>query len=335
MEAHKGAITVIDHAGDTVINCCNEAGDTLENFLVSSKVISLSSPVLRVMLDPSKPYARSKSLSSEKIEIKSTLGQPRFMKTILHALHYQNRQVPMEFPLQDLASLAEICDFYDLSEALKPWTLQWTLKLWASDGKSLDLGLWCRMAIAFSDMNILDEVMVQLIKKSKKDKEGVIVPLGESCFPCSLPKGLPNTIWRKRENLLKFLIQKLDYECKKYKSIGFTDSLVCKEDQAHGTARRCDSAQLAAICKIGIALGYPVLDWSAISLEEVLTVFRSAKDDGLDIGYHKSDVYRNSGDHSVCSVTGRIRAAADRVSRALEDITYYDLINGGSEVIFS
>ncbi|KAF3286585.1 hypothetical protein TWF970_008437 [Orbilia oligospora] len=271
MEAHKETVSIIDRTGDTVVNCCNEAGDILNGFLVSSKVLSLSSPVFRVMLDPSKPYARSKAPSSDKDELKLTLGQPRLIRIIFHVLHHQNKHVPIKFPLQDLAFLAEICDFYDLSEALKPWAIQWTQHLWVS-----------------ADI-------------------------------CKL--------WRKREELLGILIKQLDKTCKAYNRITFTGFSICQAD--HDTARRCDNSQLAAVCKIGVALGYPVIDWNTVPLDETLKAFESAQDDGSDITYYKTGVSMNRGNHTTCSVTGKIREIAKEVRDALQRITY-DMINEGS-----
>ncbi|KAF3084530.1 hypothetical protein TWF706_000749 [Orbilia oligospora] len=327
MEAQREAVSIIDPTGDTIVNCCNEAGDTLKNFLVSSKILSLSSPVFSVMLDPSKPYARSQAPSSDKDELKLTLGRPRLLKIIFHALHHQNKHVPTNFPLQDLAFLAEICDFYDLSEALKPWAIQWTQHLWVSPDTPRDFGLWCRIAIAFSAADILDEVTVELLKKFRKDDKGVVQPLGEASFPCSIPQPLPGRLWQKREELLGVLIRQLDTTCKAYKRIAFTESSVCQLD--YGTARLCDNSQLAAVCKIGLALGYPVIDWNTVTLEEMLKAFESAQDNGSCVKYHKTGVYMNEGNHAACSVAGKIRNVAKEVHETLQRITY-DMINEDS-----
>ncbi|KAF3221090.1 hypothetical protein TWF106_006415 [Orbilia oligospora] len=319
MESHKEVVSIIDPTGDTVVNCCNEAGDILHGFLVSSKALSLSSPVFRVMLDPSKPYARSKAPSSDKDELKLTLGQPRLIRIIFHVLHHKNKHVPIKFPLQDLAFLAEVCDFYDLSEALKPWAIQWTQHLWVSADICRDFGLWCRMAIAFSAVDTLDEVMIELLKTSRKDEKGVILPLGESSFPCSIPETLPSKLWLKREELLGILIKQLDKTCKAYNRITFTGFSICQAD--YDTARRYDNSQLAAACKIGVALGYPVIDWNTVPLDETLKAFESAQDDGSEITYYKTGVSMNRGNHATCSVTGKIREIAKEVREALQRIT--------------
>ncbi|KAF3920273.1 hypothetical protein AA313_de0208624 [Arthrobotrys entomopaga] len=317
----ESTITIIDRTGDTIISCCDEAGQVLESFQVSSNVLSLSSKVFRVMVDPSGPYAQPKD-SFDRRRLKLTIGQPRFIKTILHILHHQNNQVPMKVQIQDLASLAEICDFYDLSEALKPWTNHWTHQLWTSAQRCKDLDLWCRMSIAFSVIDILDEVSIELVKTSRKDAKGTLLPFGESSFPCNIPETLPDQIWRKREELLGVLMRELDAICTVYRRIITTgsSSSICQVDPR--TAPECDAAQLVVISKISISLGYPVISWNAVSLDEILKAFESAKDEGSKITYHKSGVYGNAGYHNECSITGRIREVAKKVSEALQSLTY-------------
>ncbi|KAK6507832.1 hypothetical protein TWF481_006253 [Arthrobotrys musiformis] len=325
MEAHKEAVNIMDPAGDTIINCCDEAGDILDSFLVASKALSLSSPVFRAMLDLSKPYNQSKAGSSGKHEVKLALGHPRLMGIVFHILHHQNKHVPVKFSLEDLTLLAEICDFYDLSEALRPWVLQWIQHLWVSGGKCSDLGLWFRIAIAFSVVNILDQITIQLVKKCRKNGQEVISPLGGSDFPCSVPQTLPGKLWQKREELSAILIQQLEKICKAYKEVAFADSSVCQVDR--GTARRCDDSQLAAVCRIGIALGYPVLGWNAVSLEEILNAFESVQSGGSEITYYyKSHAYMDQGNHAGCCVAGKIREAAKDVHQTLRCITY-DMVN--------
>ena len=114
---------VYDPAGDLVL----EIGPDSQMIQVHSKVLSLASPVFAAMLSP-------KFAEGALGDNKSSNGSPaaiclpdddfEAMSWLCGALHFQKRPAQrMEYVL--LKKLAVLCDKYNMSKALSPWTEIW------------------------------------------------------------------------------------------------------------------------------------------------------------------------------------------------------------------
>ena len=118
----------VDPAGDLVL----KLGPVDEPFLirVSSKVLSLASPVFAAMLSPR--FAEGQALEDSKGRVDSTttiaLPEDDFsaMSLICCTLHFKEdaAQRPW-FQPGILMGLAVICDKYNMSKALSPWSRIW------------------------------------------------------------------------------------------------------------------------------------------------------------------------------------------------------------------
>ncbi|KAF8542756.1 hypothetical protein BDD12DRAFT_802670 [Trichophaea hybrida] len=121
--------TIIDEAGDVIliVSACKKE----RKFVVSSTILCLASQIFRALLDTS----RFKGLELEKKTLQKDL-ESRFelrleddsldaMETILNAIHLRGEDVPMDPPGEHVVEIATICEKYDLSAALLPWSPHW------------------------------------------------------------------------------------------------------------------------------------------------------------------------------------------------------------------
>lgn len=115
---------LLDPEGDVILAVTDPTHNISENFLVSSKVFGLASPVFSKMFGPD---------FSEGIQIRSgdrpyvnlVEDDPRAMELLLRILHYQSADVSFSMEPKPLAVLAIHCDKHNCIAALRPWTAQW------------------------------------------------------------------------------------------------------------------------------------------------------------------------------------------------------------------
>ncbi|KAF8242624.1 hypothetical protein K440DRAFT_638636 [Wilcoxina mikolae CBS 423.85] len=68
---------------------------------------------------------KSRKDSESRFEIKLEDDSPDAMETILNAIHQRGEGVPMDPPEEHVVEIATICEKYDLSAALLPWSPLW------------------------------------------------------------------------------------------------------------------------------------------------------------------------------------------------------------------
>ncbi len=107
----------IDRAGDLLLllGCKGEQ----KTVRVSSKILSLASPVFAVML--SRIFAEGQNSGDENWTVSLSHDDPEAMLTVLRVLHFKPT-CTTETSLLFLAKMAEVCEKYDLTEPLKGWT---------------------------------------------------------------------------------------------------------------------------------------------------------------------------------------------------------------------
>ena len=117
-----------DPAGDLVLKL--GSSDEVTLIRVQSRVLSLASPVFAAMLSPR--FAEGKALEDSAGMAKSLTAidlpddDPRAMGFICRLLHFkEDADRPTSYQPFTMMRLAEICDKYDMSRALSPWTNVW------------------------------------------------------------------------------------------------------------------------------------------------------------------------------------------------------------------
>ena len=117
-----------DPAGDLVLKLGPSTKTTL--IRVHSKVLSLASPVFAAMMNPR--FAEGQALEDNKGRVDSTTtidlpdDDPEAMSLICRILHFKEEAARrIHYPVLLVRSLAEICEKYDMSRALGPWSHIW------------------------------------------------------------------------------------------------------------------------------------------------------------------------------------------------------------------
>lgn len=144
-----------DPAGDLllVLETAEDGRPTQSSIRVSSKVLSLASPVFAAMLSPrfAEGQALLTSTSPEISSISFPDDNSEAMIWLCKALHFRkDLTVDIEFSL--LRELAILCDKYDLVGALNPWSHSW-LRQWPGSSGVDDHAelLWISYALGNED----------------------------------------------------------------------------------------------------------------------------------------------------------------------------------------
>ena len=121
---------IVDPNGDTLL-LVGSKGNQRE-LQVSSKTLSLGSPVFLAMFS-SRFLEGSPTESGGPRTVPFPDDDPEAMTTLCDILHFQSQHVTLA-GFQAFESLAIVCDKYDCSRALKPWTALWLQRWPGSSG---------------------------------------------------------------------------------------------------------------------------------------------------------------------------------------------------------
>ncbi len=115
----------VDPAGD--LRLLVKHNDRDKNFQVSSKAMSLASPVWRTMLDPSGPFREAKPDNGE---IAFPEDDAEALLTVLLAAHLRQQEVPQtSVGYKQLLEICVVCDKYDCIQLMRPWISKWEASL--------------------------------------------------------------------------------------------------------------------------------------------------------------------------------------------------------------
>lgn len=117
MAENEVSVTDIDPNGDIIIELSTKQKTRL---LVSSKVLTLASPVFGKMLSSHFKEGLSNHANEEKTLISLPDDDADAFLVVFNIIHHRNNQVPKNLPTDCLENFAIICDKYDLSNALAP-----------------------------------------------------------------------------------------------------------------------------------------------------------------------------------------------------------------------
>jgi hypothetical protein len=115
----------IDPAGDVLLHVGSSKPKA--HLLVSSKVLSLASPVFAAMLGPRFKEGNSLSLGSA-CDIPLPEDNPEAMTLFCNCIHFRTDQIPSNVEFLALKALAILCDKYDSSRAILAWSTLWLQK---------------------------------------------------------------------------------------------------------------------------------------------------------------------------------------------------------------
>ena len=123
MAEDKVTVVNVDPNGDVILEV--SCSDGRIHLLVSSKVLSLASPVFSTMLNSRFKEGLSNHPPTGKRLISLPDDNAEAFTILCNAIHYRTDQVPRKLTLVCLENIAIICDKYDCTSALTPWSAMW------------------------------------------------------------------------------------------------------------------------------------------------------------------------------------------------------------------
>jgi len=138
--------------------------------LVSSRHLSLASPVFKAMLQHSFKEGET-LLQAGKVEVPLPDDDPIAFGILMRILHAQNHLVPKAVDVSLLAKLAILVDKYGLHNAAGVWADAWVAKLSQSIPQTLDknLVLWICIAWVFRQSEVFEAVILIAAKSPADD----------------------------------------------------------------------------------------------------------------------------------------------------------------------
>jgi hypothetical protein len=139
----------IDPRGDVVIEVGEN--DLRAHLLVSSKVLSVVSPVFTAMFN--RGFQEGENLFAKSFQPVHFSDDPEAMTILCNILHHKNREIPRLLTLQTLSSIAVLCDKFDCTEVVTPWSTLW-LQTWvdSANEESVEKLLFITYALDIPDM---------------------------------------------------------------------------------------------------------------------------------------------------------------------------------------
>lgn len=111
----------VDPHGDVLLQLGPSKNVSLR---VSSKALSLASPVFAALFSPRFSEGQPLSSSTEARNVPLPEDDPEAMTQICYAIHFY-RTVPRIISMPLLEKMASLCDKYDLAVALAAWSELW------------------------------------------------------------------------------------------------------------------------------------------------------------------------------------------------------------------
>ena len=116
-------ITRIDPDGDVTLELSGPDGKS--SLLVSSKALSLASPVFKAMFGSRFKEGLSNLSTTGKAPIPLPDDDMEAFTILCKIIHHQTNEIPRKLTLNCLESLATISDKYDCTKTLAPWGNTW------------------------------------------------------------------------------------------------------------------------------------------------------------------------------------------------------------------
>ena len=121
---------VVDPDGDVIL--VFDAGTEVQ---VSSKVLSVASPVFKAMFGPRFLEGQDLNTTTPK-RVSLPEDNAAAMTTLCNVVHHRHNSVRKVLALEQVVELATICDKYNCSEAFSLWSYNWGCHLYWSEGFS-------------------------------------------------------------------------------------------------------------------------------------------------------------------------------------------------------
>lgn len=124
MGDHQDSELSVDQNGDVTLELSCTNGKKV-HLLISSKVLTLASPVFATMFGSKFSEGLSIHAASKKARICLPDDDGDAFTIICNVVHYRVTEVPEALPLSCLENVAIICDKYDMTRSLMSWSRIW------------------------------------------------------------------------------------------------------------------------------------------------------------------------------------------------------------------
>ncbi|KAE9572328.1 hypothetical protein CGMCC3_g11745 [Colletotrichum fructicola] len=261
---------ILEELGDLQLRVGSDHAGHPTIFLVCSKTLARSSPVLKKMLYGG--FAESLSAQEKKEDWVVDLpdDEPSSFKLLLHIMHRNFSQVPQEISLESLFQLVVVLDKYDSIALIRPWASSWLRDI--KDSTEYPMALHIAWELGLE--NAFHHFMTVLVQKAFVDEEGelsyyerllprwpedIIKPQKLAhCLDNVGPADLCDTIYELRQRLVS-----IEFEpyLKLYKS------LISEYGQCRYRSKKREHLQKVGVRCDSIALGSMIRECSLVDID--------------------------------------------------------------------
>ncbi|KAK6502067.1 hypothetical protein TWF481_009879 [Arthrobotrys musiformis] len=148
-----------DH--DSVIFACpnNDNGLEVQQFLVSSHILSFSSPIFRAIFDSNQSHDKNETNT-----VQISCDYPSVLSIVFRLLHFDSVEDLFDIDFALFVQIAVICEEFELHRALRPWMYIWSEK---HSKNALEPGYedWLYISRNFGSGEKLEELIDVLVKE--------------------------------------------------------------------------------------------------------------------------------------------------------------------------
>ena len=138
----------------------DEATGAVTSLLVSSKVLSLASPVFAALVGPG--FREGNNIQRGDCPVIELLDDdPAAMSIVCNLLHFRYDPVPTHLAPAQLGKLGVLCDKYDCSKPVLPWSQKWLSK--HKEAPFADLGHMLLAAYKLDDADYFAAISTRLM----------------------------------------------------------------------------------------------------------------------------------------------------------------------------
>ncbi|GJC87637.1 hypothetical protein ColLi_10475 [Colletotrichum liriopes] len=163
--------SILDEHGDLRLCVGADHVDQPPTYLVCSKTLARSSPVMKNILSGDFVESRHREGSQGDWVVHLPVDQPTPMRLMLAIMHGDFRQVPETMDLPTLHTLVVLMDKYDTISLTRPW-----VRAWLNSAKiSRDHAKLLAVAWILGDLALFSTTSSHLIESSTINEEGDLI----------------------------------------------------------------------------------------------------------------------------------------------------------------
>ncbi|TGO20773.1 hypothetical protein BPAE_0267g00130 [Botrytis paeoniae] len=187
-----------------------------DSILVSSKHMSLASPVFKAMLQGGFQEAITLK-ETGKLEVPLPDDDPAAMKILINIIHGRMKSIPLKIDLELFTQLAILADKYHCAEVIRPYPEIWKSKLQDWCDICEDIACWICIAWQF-ELN--DEFLRATKWIQEKGTCDLVTTMGTMKFNLPIPKRVTDQIEMCRLEGIREVVQSLEVLITMYQKPG-------------------------------------------------------------------------------------------------------------------